>query len=120
MMNSVLGDLAQLNYPKDKILTESFSGAFPSTGEGSLVTVSYKGKEYNGLDNQTILEILQENDIDYPFECLAGGCESCKARITHGLFEAPPTQIFSEKQRKEGYVLTCQTYPKTDIILSLE
>jgi len=44
-----------------------------------------------------------------------GNCGRCKVIIKKGKFRTSPSRFLSDKERKEGYVLACQTYPQTDL-----
>lgn len=44
-----------------------------------------------------------------------GNCGRCKVIIRRGKYRTQPSRFLSEKEKKENYVLACQTYPESDL-----
>jgi len=44
-----------------------------------------------------------------------GNCGRCEVIIKKGKFRTHPSRFISEKEKKEGYVLACQTYAETNL-----
>ena len=60
--------------------------------------------------DNTILEDAIKNEIDLPHSCKVGLCESCSCKVL-GSCESNMGSIV------EGYILTCQSKAKSDLIL---
>ncbi|HRP69724.1 MAG TPA: 2Fe-2S iron-sulfur cluster binding domain-containing protein [Turneriella sp.] len=71
---------------------------------------------------QTLLEAALEAGLDYPFSCGAGSCTSCKTKLVQGEYKdlSDMSLVLTEDDLKKGYILACQTLPKTDLIVTLE
>lgn len=74
-------------------------------------------------ENQSILEALRENDRYIPAICSGRGtCGKCRIKILEGKV-APSKEdekFFSSVELREGYRLSCKSYPTEDVIISLE
>jgi ferredoxin len=66
----------------------------------------------------TLLEIAEKNGIAIPSSCKEGWCSECKV-ICKGEVEAGKKCRIEESYKKEGYVYTCCTKPKSDLELEL-
>lgn len=66
--------------------------------------------------NQTILSACLDAGIDAPFMCEAGVCASCKAKVISGKVSMRACYSLSDKEVKDGYILTCQSEPQTDTL----
>lgn len=74
-------------------------------------------------ENQSILEALRENDRYIPAICSGRGtCGKCRIKIIKGKVvpSKEDEKFFSLEELKEGYRLSCTSYPVEDVILSLE
>lgn len=54
-----------------------------------MAKVTYKDEDGNVKEipvdpSKSILEMLEEQGIDYPFSCMAGACSSCKITVHKG------------------------------------
>lgn len=66
---------------------------------------------------QSVLEAAVQNDMDAPFSCKAGICATCKAKVIEGEVEMHANHALEDYEVEQGYVLTCQCYPLSDIIV---
>ncbi len=54
-----------------------------------MAKLTYKDEDGNVVDvpinpSKSILEMLEDQGIDYPFSCMAGACNTCVIKITQG------------------------------------
>ncbi len=66
---------------------------------------------------QSILEAALAANIDAPFACKAGVCSTCRARIIEGEADMETNYALEDYEVERGYILTCQSYPRTDKIV---
>ena len=50
---------------------------------------------------------------DLPYSCKGGVCSTCKARVLEGAVEMDINYGLEPDEVAAGYVLTCQSHPKT-------
>ena len=67
---------------------------------------------------ETILDILIKNDVDVPYSCRLGYCSVCKCRLESGQIDIDDDSILTKKEKQEGYILACQSYPKSDVSIN--
>jgi ferredoxin len=72
-------------------------------------------------EDQTILNAADLVGLSLPTSCGAGVCTTCAARITNG-GEVDQTEGMgvSPELQKEGYVLLCVAYPRSDLKIITE
>ncbi|HHY22131.1 MAG TPA: 2Fe-2S iron-sulfur cluster binding domain-containing protein [Bacilli bacterium] len=75
--------------------------------------------QYKG--NEDLLRSAQKNSIKIPYACRGGGCGLCKVKVLMGQYELGPSSkaVLNDEERKEGYVLACQTYPLSELKIDL-
>jgi ring-1,2-phenylacetyl-CoA epoxidase subunit PaaE len=61
----------------------------------------------------TILDAALKQGVDLPFACKGGVCCTCKARLLEGEVEMDVHWGLEEEEIQQGYILTCQSHPKT-------
>ncbi len=71
-------------------------------------------------ETQTILQAAYEAGIDLPSSCNAGVCTTCAAQISVGTVDQSEGMGVSPELQKEGYVLLCVAYPRSDLKLESE
>lgn len=60
-----------------------------------------------------ILDTALRNHADLPFACKGGVCCTCRAKVLEGEVEMELNYALEPEEVKEGYVLTCQSIPKS-------
>ena len=80
------------------------------------VKVILDGNDYEITVNEgdTILEAAINANLDPPYACRVAACCSCKAKLLEGKVEMDDDEPLTEEEIDEGFILTCQSHPKTD------
>jgi ring-1,2-phenylacetyl-CoA epoxidase subunit PaaE len=63
---------------------------------------------------QSLLEAALANNLDAPYACKAGVCSTCRAKVLDGEVEMIANHALEDYEVRQGYVLTCQSFPLTD------
>lgn len=66
--------------------------------------------------NETILAAALRVRPDVPFACAGGVCGTCRARVMEGAVSMTENYALEPDEIERGYVLTCQSHPRTDVI----
>ncbi|MCA9604013.1 MAG: fatty acid desaturase [Myxococcales bacterium] len=71
---------------------------------------------------ETLLSAALRQGIDFPSGCRVGGCGACKCKVVEGeVKELTETgYLLTAEELEEGYVLACQSVPKTDVRVEVE
>ncbi len=80
------------------------------------ITVMQDGAQFDFLlpsDGSTLLDAAMRAGADLPFSCKGGVCSTCKARLLEGEVEMEINYGLEPEEVAAGYVLTCQSHPKT-------
>lgn len=80
------------------------------------VTVIQDGTQFDFTltsDGSTLLDAAMRAGADLPFSCKGGVCSTCKAKILEGEVEMEVCYGLEADEVEAGYVLTCQSHPKT-------
>lgn len=74
------------------------------------------------LPKETVLEAALRNALPFPNSCHVGGCGACKCRLVEGeVKELTETgYLLSAEELERGYILGCQSVPKTDVRIEVE
>ncbi|UGT65195.1 2Fe-2S iron-sulfur cluster-binding protein [Nocardia asteroides] len=66
--------------------------------------------------DDTVLEAARRAGLNPPFACEAGNCGTCMAVLREGRVEMRINDALTDEDLAEGYVLTCQSEPRTPAI----
>ena len=138
--------LSNLNFPMENYNEESFGGvkrkakapspsspSSPSSPKPSnvvpiatatsspsqpVVVFSEAKEEIACSEEESILEVAQQNGVNIRGGCLQGVCGMCKKRKREGevRYEAEPSALNSDEQQ-EGYILPCVAFPVGKVIV---
>lgn len=92
----------------------------------ALFSRSPKNIQINGAGlvaepKETILKAALRNGVNFPYSCKVGGCATCKCLLIEGKVKefTDASYILSAEDLDAGYILACQSVPKTDIVISV-
>src|SRR5690606_34336173 len=68
-------------------------------------------------DGQNILDAAIAQGADLPYACKGGVCSTCKAKLTEGTVEMNRNYALEEDEVEDGYILTCQSHPRSKILV---
>lgn len=86
------------------------------------VEILHQGSTYtiDVPEDKTILAVALANNIDLPSSCNAGVCTTCAAKIIKGEVDQSDGMGVSPDLQKQGYVLLCVAYPRSDLKIETE
>ena len=129
MIFSVKELLEQKDIDKKKIHFELFTTPGQQQAKGnkqqipentgtlkSKITVKLDGRTFDfdlGFDDDAILDAALKQGADLPYACRGGVCCTCKARLLEGEVAMDVHWGLEEEEIQQGYILTCQSHPKT-------
>jgi ferredoxin len=71
-------------------------------------------------EDKQILPTAYAAGLDLPSSCNAGVCTTCAAQILEGTVEQTDGMGISPELQKDGYVLLCVAYPRSDLKIETE
>lgn len=108
------GEKTEVRSKKTEVRTEE------GTTQKSKVTVKLDGIAFDfelPYDGETILEAALQQGADLPFSCKGGVCSTCKAKLIEGKVDMDTNYALEQEEVDAGYILTCQSHPRTDKIV---
>lgn len=126
MMDAVKGMLADLNVPKEQVITEVFAGKLPaqkpvipaangtekppvekeiSTG---IVTFVKSNKTAMLTPDKTILEASEEAGVNIEYSCRVGTCGICKIKLLSGNVHMDVEDALTDDDKAQNIILACQ------------
>lgn len=82
----------------------------------SAVTIMLDGRRTSfelAPDGGSVLDAVLRERTDAPFACKGGVCGTCRAKIIEGEVEMTQNWALEDDEVERGYVLTCQSHPRT-------
>ncbi|MBD2436786.1 FAD-binding oxidoreductase [Nostoc sp. FACHB-110] len=85
----------------------------------TVVVFSKSGKEVFSDGEESILSLAEQEGVKIRSSCRSGVCGTCKKRKLEGnvKMEGYDPEALEESEIKEGYVLTCVTYPVGRVVV---
>lgn len=117
--------IKQMGFTDDQIRKENFTIEYvpppplvADTGPKNVV-LHYQKKtfRFNVSYPTNILQAALNNGIQLPYSCRGGRCSTCVARCLKGKVKMSINEVLTEKDLREGLVLTCVGYAETDVEL---
>lgn len=84
---------------------------------GKLIIELYGEKhELETEQDETILDTALRHNVDAPYACMSGTCNSCQAKTIEGEVEMEDADALTEDEISDGEVLTCCAKPTTETL----
>jgi ferredoxin len=80
------------------------------------ITLGNKRISVPRRDDETLLESARRGGLTPPFNCEAGNCATCIAKLTDGSVKMRVNDVLTDEEIADGWVLTCQSVPVTDSV----
>ena len=131
MTETAIAFLENKGVDRKKLHAELFTSASPAkkaakktdpgTTAVSKVSIRVDGRqleiEMPLREEQTILDAALKQGADLPYACKGGMCCTCKAKLIEGEVAMDVHWGLEEEEVKQGFILTCQSHPKTEKIV---
>lgn len=65
----------------------------------------------------SVLDAALDAGADVPFACKGAVCCTCRAKVLEGEVEMTMNYALEDDEVEEGYVLTCQTHPRSEKVV---
>ncbi len=90
-----------------------------ATGETSAVTVTLDGLSTRFTMDRglSLLDAGREAGLDLPYACKGGVCATCRCKVVEGEVEMAVNYGLEPSEVTAGYVLSCQSQPKTETVV---
>lgn len=83
-----------------------------------MTRVTFEGKRYPLLDDETVLQALVRGGANIPFSCRKGTCQTCMMHALEGRPGASAQEGLRESLQRDGYFLPCQSRPAEDLVIA--
>ncbi|MEJ7679498.1 MAG: 2Fe-2S iron-sulfur cluster binding domain-containing protein [Segetibacter sp.] len=119
--------LKVMQYSQDIIRRENFFATAPplpfmTDTTPHNVIINYHNKKYylQVAYPHNILEVALKHHIHLPFSCRGGRCSTCTSRCISGRVKMTINDVLTPKDLQNGLILTCVSYPETDVELTFD
>lgn len=89
-------------------------------GKMSKVSITLDGTTFEmdlAYNGDSILDAALKVGADLPFACKGGVCCTCRAKVVEGAVDMEVNYALEKDEVEKGYVLTCQSHPRTDRVV---
>ncbi|MFN8644676.1 MAG: ferredoxin--NADP reductase [Candidatus Binatia bacterium] len=122
MMDGITAALAGAGVEPARIRLERFAYAAPAAATAPTtaraMVFAKSGRRVVAEPGQTILEAATRAGVALPSSCTMGGCGACKVKKAAGTVVSAEPNCLSERERAEGYVLTCCSYADDGLVVA--
>lgn len=103
------------------VVEQVFLAPPPALAQDRTVLLRFRGREVEIREVEiqvsaykSILQAALDEGISLPYSCRGGRCSTCAARCTAGSVHMTINDVLTERDLREGWVLTCTGYPESD------
>lgn len=118
-MEYILNTAKGLNWPSQQLHREYFSAdPVDNTNDGSFeVKISSTGQVVEIPADKTVLDVLENLDIEIPYSCESGVCGTCLTRILEGIPDHRDVFLTEEEQEKNDQFTPCCSRAKSTLLI---
>ncbi|MGF6233179.1 ring-1,2-phenylacetyl-CoA epoxidase subunit PaaE [Inquilinus ginsengisoli] len=130
MSREIAAVLAELGVAPEKVHVELFVSALggrprpkpvapapDAPSRTAVLTVDGKRREVPVADGESILDAALRAGMDLPYACKGGMCSTCRAKLVEGEAAMDLNYSLEPWELEAGFILTCQSHPKTDRVV---
>ncbi len=135
-MTSARALLEQMGFDLSRLHSESFApprsaseegvhsngasripSVFPGSADAVSIEFAKSGRKITGSRKLALLDLAEAHGIEIDYACRTGGCGACKVRLLSGETRGDTGMGLSEREKKEGFVLSCVAAPAGDCVI---
>jgi ferredoxin len=102
----------------ESIINQDTCNTDIATTSSSALTITVNNKQVCYKQKQTLLESLEEANIEVHYHCRDGFCGACRVKLTSGEISYPQGEPLAFVGEQE--ILTCCCIPLTNISLEVD
>lgn len=80
--------------------------------------IHYHNHSYSCDKGETVLDALLKHDVDFPYSCKIGTCQSCLTKLVDGKISPEAQKGLKPTLVAKNYFLACQCHPDSDITMA--
>lgn len=80
--------------------------------------IQYHHYSIDCLASETVLDALLRSELDVPYSCKTGTCQTCLMRAVSGNIPAAAQTGLKDTLIAQGYFLPCSCRPETDLVIA--
>lgn len=111
LVDSVLEMAERSGWPMSHIHYEAF--AAPKPGKPFVVELGKSGKTIYVTENQSLLEALEDNEMDIPNLCRGGVCGQCFTQVLEGEIEHRDDFLSKKEKASNKCIMPCVSRAKS-------
>lgn len=108
---------------KEHFVIDPLSPAPPLIADTSpkIIKLKWKNEVFRFMVSypMNILQAALNHHIPLPYSCRGGRCSTCMVRCVQGAVKMSINEVLTDKDLREGLVLTCVGYAESDLELEL-
>lgn len=125
LIEQTKNSLSELSIDPKSIHAEYFSTpaaavaevkASPVSEVTLIVHLNDKRHEFKMPGNKKVLDFLLDKGLDPPYSCSSGACSTCMAKVIQGDVKMDVALALEPEEISQGYILTCQSRPLTEVL----
>lgn len=81
--------------------------------------IHFNGQSYHASSDETLLDALLRQKVDFPYSCKIGTCQSCLTKLVEGEVSPEAQKDLKPTLTAKHYFLACQCKLESDISIAL-